>query len=137
MIYIYMIYLDISCNISTVDLRGQHEASMAITRDAEQDTHFDPSNCVEVCKARYPNTPIKDIRAAVHGPRCGCAIGPIYETFSEVDSSFCTYTCKFYENPLCGGAPSFWGVFVQYDFQAFSAHGAFDPWQKVWCPPGA
>ena len=24
------------------------EASMAITRDAEQDTHFDPSACVEV-----------------------------------------------------------------------------------------
>ena len=76
---------------------------MAITRDAEQDTHFDPSNCVEVCKARYPNTPIKDIRAAVHGPRCGCAIGPIYETFSEAIHVFLSilrdydiYVCYIY-----------------------------------------
>ena len=32
------------------------------------------------------------------------------QTFTEVDSSYCTYTCKFYENPICGGPPSFWGV---------------------------
>ncbi|CAK9106820.1 unnamed protein product [Durusdinium trenchii] len=107
-------------------------ASMAITRDAEQDAHFDPSACVEVCRARYPNVRPAEIVAAVHGPRCGCHVGTLPETFSEVDSTYCTYQCKFYENPICGGPPSFWGVFVQYDFQAFSSHGAYDPWRKIW-----
>ncbi|CAK9114591.1 unnamed protein product [Durusdinium trenchii] len=105
---------------------------MAITRDAEQDAHFDPSACVEVCRARYPNVRPAEIVAAVHGPRCGCHVGTLPETFSEVDSTYCTYQCKFYENPICGGPPSFWGVFVQYDFQAFSSHGAYDPWRKIW-----
>eukprot|EP00434_Breviolum_minutum_P026525 symbB.v1.2.023449.t3/scaffold2139.1/size165116/3 len=119
-------------NLSQFVHIGCFIASMAITRDAEQDTHFDPSACVEVCKARYPNNAPKEIVAAVHGPRCGCHVGTLPETFTEVDSSYCTYPCKFYENPICGGPPSFWGVFVQFDFQAYSSHGAYDPWRKIW-----
>ena len=45
-------------------------------------------------------------RAAV--PPCRCAA--LCQTFTEVDATYCTYTCKFYENPICGGPPSFWGV---------------------------
>ncbi|CAE7945555.1 unnamed protein product, partial [Symbiodinium sp. KB8] len=107
-------------------------ASMGITRDAEQDTHFDPSACVDVCRSRYPNAALKDIAVAVHGPRCGCALGALYDTFTEADPSFCTMQCKFFENPICGGLPSFWGVFVQYDFQSYASHGAYDPWRKIW-----
>ncbi|CAJ1408557.1 unnamed protein product, partial [Effrenium voratum] len=89
-----------------------------------------------VCRARYPNSPAKEIAAAVHGARCGCNVGPIYETFTEVDSVYCNYPCKNYLNPICGGLPSFWNVFVQYDFQSFASHGAYDPWRKIWhgCP---
>ncbi|CAJ1420734.1 unnamed protein product [Effrenium voratum] len=119
-------------NLSQFVHIGCFIASMAITRDAEQDTHFDPAACVEVCRARYPNSPAKEIAAAVHGARCGCNVGPIYETFTEVDSVYCNYPCKNYLNPICGGLPSFWNVFVQYDFQSFASHGAYDPWRKIW-----
>ena len=23
-------------------------------------------------------------------------------------------------------------VFVQYDFQSYASHGAYDPWRKIW-----
>ena len=39
-----------------------------------------------------------------------CRRAAVCQTFTEVDATYCTYTCKFYENPICGGPPSFWGV---------------------------
>ncbi|CAE8611249.1 unnamed protein product, partial [Polarella glacialis] len=103
---------------------GCFVAPMSITKDAEQDTNFDPNACVEVCKERMPNTPPSRLIVAVHGPRCGCADGLI-GTFSEADPSQCYLPCKFYQNPICGGLPSQWGVFVQYDALSFASNGAY------------
>eukprot|EP00929_Paragymnodinium_shiwhaense_P065305 TRINITY_DN32751_c0_g2_i1.p1 TRINITY_DN32751_c0_g2~~TRINITY_DN32751_c0_g2_i1.p1 ORF type:complete len:3094 (+),score=652.16 TRINITY_DN32751_c0_g2_i1:502-9282(+) len=109
---------------------GCFAAPMSITKDSEQDRNFDPHECVEVCKVKYPNVALKDLYVAVHGPRCGCAYD--WTLFREVDSSECTYGCKYYKNPICGGAPDRWGVFIQYKYQTLSTQGAYDPWRYVW-----
>lgn len=115
---------------------GCYSASKSITIDAEQDTPFDPNACIEVCKNRYSDTPSRDIIAAVHDQLCGCVIpskGGMNQ-FSESDdySRDCNVPCKFFDNPICGGLPDYWGVFKEYDFQSLASAGAYDPWRYVW-----
>ena len=52
----------------------------------------------EVCRARYPNSPAKEIAAAVHGARCGCNVGPIYEarSFKGRDQNSATARVGFF-----------------------------------------
>jgi len=52
--------------------------------------------------------------------------------FKESTPDSCTFYCKYYRNPICGGYPTFWGVFIEYDFQALTTQGAYDPWRYVW-----
>eukprot|EP00747_Dinoflagellata_sp_TGD_P062480 gnl/TRDRNA2_/TRDRNA2_153030_c0_seq1.p1 gnl/TRDRNA2_/TRDRNA2_153030_c0~~gnl/TRDRNA2_/TRDRNA2_153030_c0_seq1.p1 ORF type:complete len:186 (-),score=24.89 gnl/TRDRNA2_/TRDRNA2_153030_c0_seq1:16-549(-) len=85
--------------------------------------------CVKVCKRFYPTAPSHTIIAAVHGARCGCSFD--MDLFTEVPAELCTYPCKFYKNPICGGAPDYWGIFKEYDFQSMASHGAYDPWRYV------
>jgi len=110
---------------------GCFQADNSITRDSEQDSSFDPNACVEVCKRRYPDTPVMNLIAAVKGPRCGCAVDML--DFTESAPSSCTVKCKYFDNPICGGDPTtdFWGVFKQYDYLSLATTGAYDPWRYV------
>jgi len=76
-----------------------------------------------------------DIIFAVHKERCACIEKDI-EPFEKVDDRLCTIWCMSYQNPICGGLPDagqpYWGVFREYDFQALTGQGAYDPWRYLW-----
>jgi hypothetical protein len=110
---------------------GCYQADTRITRDTEQGSNFDPNDCIDVCAKRYKEATLGEIIVAVHAERCGCVINDMTQ-FKEVNSDFCTFGCKHFDNPLCGGAPDYWGVYKEYDEQSLSSQGAYDPWRSVW-----
>ncbi|CAE7761394.1 unnamed protein product, partial [Symbiodinium sp. CCMP2456] len=79
----------------------------------------------------YPGNDTGEIIVAVHEGMCGCVLSDM-TTFREVPQSFCTYYCKYYRNPICGGFPDYWGVFREYDFSSLTMQGAYDPWRYIW-----
>jgi hypothetical protein len=110
---------------------GCFEADMAITVHTDEGFYIDPNECFEICMSRFPNVSSYNILVAVHGERCGCVLQNFNE-FTSVPSTRCTFPCRYYRNPICGGQPSYWGLFVEYDYQSYTAHGAFDPWRSLW-----
>jgi hypothetical protein len=115
---------------------GCYSASKSITQDAEQDTSFDPTECIAVCKSKMADTPSNLLIAAVRGRLCGCVNdknGGMTQ-FSESDDydRDCNTPCKYFENTICGGEPDYWGVFKEYDYQYLASPGAYDPWRKIW-----
>lgn len=131
---------DASISMSRFVYVGCFQRSMTITSSALYGIYRDPNECIAECKALsiYEKTVVSQLVVAVlNDPtqgRCGCALKRDFADFQEDTSSpsACTYRCKNYLNPNCGGYPDFWGVYMEYESQSMSTQGAFDPWRYVW-----
>jgi hypothetical protein len=88
-------------------------------------------DCVEKCLEKHADTPSSEVIAAVHEKHCGCVVGGM-NVFDEGLPEQCTYICKLYQNPICGGPGDFWGVFKEYDFKSLGSQGTYDPWRYIW-----
>jgi hypothetical protein len=122
---------DTSVNISRRLYIGCFEADLAITTFTRQGRSWNPNECLDECMKKFVNDTTYQMIVAVHELRCACVVGDI-TTFKEVDSSLCDIGCYPYLNPLCGGAPNYWGVFMEYSHQSQSAQGAYDPRRYLW-----
>jgi hypothetical protein len=122
---------DVSVNISRRLYVGCFDANLAITTFTREGRNWNPNECLTRCKKKLVNTTSYDIIVAVHQQRCACVENDI-TTFKEVDKSNCDFGCFPYLNPLCGGAPSYWGVFIEYEAQSFSSQGTYDPRRYIW-----
>mmetsp|Transcript_18872 Transcript_18872/g.43997 ORF Transcript_18872/g.43997 Transcript_18872/m.43997 type:complete len:347 (+) Transcript_18872:59-1099(+) len=127
----YVAGVDSSVNISRFTHIGCFEADFAITYDTDDAVSYDPNECMQMCKQKYAGEDVGEIIVAVHQDRCGCVLSDM-TTFREVPSTFCTYYCKYYRNPICGGFPDYWGVFREFDFVSLTGQGAYDPWRYIW-----
>lgn len=122
---------DTHVNFSKRTHVGCYAADFAITEQWEEGVNQDPNECLEVCKKKWPLATTYSIIVAIHKERCGCVLQN-FGVFAPADSRLCTSYCKYYQNPICGGSPNYWGVFAEYDYQSLTAHGAFDPWRNIW-----
>lgn len=122
---------DTHVNFSKRTHVGCYKADFSITENMFEGANQDPNQCYETCQAKWPNASSYDILVAVHAERCGCVLKDFLE-FTVVADNRCTYYCQKYQNEICGGPPDYWGLFVEYDFQALTTHGAFDPWRNLW-----
>lgn len=127
----YVAGVDSSVNISRFTHIGCFEADFFITHVTSDAVAYDPNECMAACKLKFEGNSSGEIIVAVHQDRCGCVLSDM-TTFREVPQSFCTYYCKYYRNPICGGFPDYWGVFREYDFVSLTGQGAYDPWRYVW-----
>lgn len=122
--------IDTSNNISRRTSIGCFQASFEITTQISNGQTWDPNDCYQYCQQRYPNETSYDIIVAVHMERCACVLRDM-TLFKGVAPELCTYYCKVYRNPLCGGFPDYWGVFKEYDFTSMTGQGAYDPWRYI------
>eukprot|EP00929_Paragymnodinium_shiwhaense_P022172 TRINITY_DN14238_c0_g1_i1.p1 TRINITY_DN14238_c0_g1~~TRINITY_DN14238_c0_g1_i1.p1 ORF type:complete len:2889 (-),score=719.16 TRINITY_DN14238_c0_g1_i1:210-8876(-) len=112
---------------------GCFQAPLEITKATSTGSNMDPNECQEVCMTEvFPNYTRYDVIVAVYAERCGCELRKDVTTFREAEARNCVEYCKYYRNPICGGPPDYWGVFMEYDFQSLSAQGAYDPGRKLW-----
>lgn len=131
--------VDTSVRLSRFQHVGCFRHAMSITTSALMGVYRDPNDCIEECKAQemYKNVPSNQLIVAVHNDplqgRCGCALKKAVGDFDEAEdgAGMCTYQCKAYLNPICGGFPDYWGIFMEYDQNSMSAQGAYDPWRYV------
>lgn len=127
--------IDSSIALSRYTHIGCFEADISIQKHRNLDSNYDPNECIDYCQGVvFTNASRFEVIAAVHQDICGCVRNDMTE-FSEVDQGLCTFYCKYYRNPICGGLQgtrTFWGVFKEYDYQSLGAQGAYDPWRYVW-----
>lgn len=123
--------VDSSVNISRFTHIGCFEADFGITHLVSDAVAYDPNECMAACKIKFEGNSTGEMIVAVHQDRCGCVLSDM-STFREVPQSFCTYYCKYYRNPICGGFPDYWGVFREFDFVSLTGQGAYDPWRYIW-----
>eukprot|EP00927_Polykrikos_kofoidii_P031598 TRINITY_DN27142_c0_g1_i1.p1 TRINITY_DN27142_c0_g1~~TRINITY_DN27142_c0_g1_i1.p1 ORF type:complete len:2814 (+),score=350.13 TRINITY_DN27142_c0_g1_i1:234-8675(+) len=123
---------DSSVRMSKFQHIGCFQADLSIQDITSPGFNFDPNACKEYCEEQYPNRS-HELIVAIHEARCACELTEnIGDIFTEVDSSRCTHYCRYYMNPICGGDPDYWGVFMEYDFQSLGAQGAYDPFRYTW-----
>mmetsp|Transcript_107183 Transcript_107183/g.277272 ORF Transcript_107183/g.277272 Transcript_107183/m.277272 type:complete len:2939 (-) Transcript_107183:99-8915(-) len=131
---------DSSIKMSRFTYVGCFQHAVSITTSALFGIYRDPNDCIEECKSQeiYADVPLSQIVVAVHNDpeqgRCGCALKHQMTDFAEEEegANSCTYRCRDYLNPYCGGYPDYWGIFMSYDSFSMSGQGAYDPWRYVW-----
>jgi hypothetical protein len=132
---------DSSVQISRFTYIGCYEAALSLgplVQYVETSGAADPWECIEACAVVNSLNNTKRPIVAVSDSTCVCAQDDISLFTKEEGFNICTYACKYYDNPLCGGPPStqnpgmtYYGVFREYDFQSMSTQGAYDPWRYI------
>eukprot|EP00397_Hematodinium_sp_SG-2012_P000097 GEMP01000097.1.p1 GENE.GEMP01000097.1~~GEMP01000097.1.p1 ORF type:complete len:1760 (+),score=318.24 GEMP01000097.1:65-5344(+) len=141
-------YLHIGCFVgpritpSFITSNPDPDADIAIETEGQ---YGDPNACVSFC-----TDPIKNEEAvagavyvAVKQQMCFCFFDNDLSIFSEVQQSYCSYSCGPFANPLCGGQGQiqddsgissdtpYYSIFKEYDFLSMASQGAYDPWRSI------
>lgn len=92
----------------------------------------DPWECWQQCSSLGNYYYDAELTVAVKREQCVCIFDGCLDQLELVDPDMCTEYCKYYQNPICGGDPYYFGVFKPYDSLAMSAQGAYDSFRYIW-----
>jgi hypothetical protein len=116
--------------------RGPDEIVLAYAQaETPGATGWDPNDCIKRCTDANPTVLSYHLYVAISGSRCGCSVSETSAAdalLEEVEETYCTLQCATFDNPLCGGNPIYWGVYMEYDMFSFAVQGAYDPTRYIW-----